>query len=258
MELHCSAFSHVGRRRNNEDAHALRPDLGLVVVADGMGGYEGGEVASRIVVERLVELFARGQQDSEATWPFAARPTRDPLVDQVAVGLRHAHVCVLAQREGRLSRMGSTAAVVAWDGNRIVVGHVGDSRVYRLRDGRLQRLTRDHSFVEEARRAGLPEDSAAMAGYRHVLTRAVGMPGPLEADVGTDDLRPGDVLLLCSDGVWEPLRAQQLVDALSCGHAAEATHQLVSAAYEAGGTDNMTAVVLRVPGDEAVATEQGS
>ncbi|MCA9654001.1 MAG: serine/threonine-protein phosphatase [Myxococcales bacterium] len=257
MDLHCSALTHVGRRRNNEDAHALRPDLGLVVVADGMGGYEGGEVASHLVVESLVELFARTQADSEATWPHVARPTRDPLLDRVWVGLRHAHARVLAQRQGVLARMGSTAVVVAWEGDRLAVGHVGDSRVYRLRDDRLELLTRDHSFAEEARAAGLPDDAAAVASYRHVLTRAVGMPGPLEADLCLHELRAGDVLLLCSDGVWEPLRDEDLRAALQCSPP-DAAQTLVAWAYEAGGTDNMTALVLRVPGDEAVLAQEGA
>lgn len=255
MEIHCSASNHIGRRRNDEDAHAIRPDLGLVVVADGMGGYEGGEVASRIVVESLVELFERTKADPDATWPHAPRPSRDRLVGRVSVGLRHAHDQVLQRREGMLARMGSTAAVVAWDEGRLVVGHVGDSRVYRLRGNVLQQLTRDHSFAEEARAAGFV-DAATVAGYRNMLTRAVGMPGPLQADVAVDDLRPGDVLLLCSDGVWEPLRDEDIRAALRSAPA-EAARSLVAWAYDAGGSDNMTALVLRM-GEQPVLPQEAT
>jgi len=244
MEIHCSASNHIGRRRNDEDAHSIRPDLGLVVVADGMGGYEGGEVASRIVVESLVELFERTTADPDATWPHAPRPGRDRLIDRVSVGLRHAHGQVLQRREGVLSRMGSTAAVVAWNERRLVVGHVGDSRVYRLRGDTLQLLTRDHSFAEEARAAGFA-DAAVLSSYRNMLTRAVGMPGPLQADVTVDDLQPGDVLLLCSDGVWEPLSDDAVHTALHLPPQ-DAARSLVAWAYDAGGSDNMTALVLRV------------
>lgn len=246
MDIRCSAATHVGRRRNNEDAHAVRPDLGLVAVADGMGGYEGGEVASRLVVESLVELFDRLRRDGDGTWPHAPRPQREPLMDLVGVGLRHAHAVVQARREGELSRMGSTAAVVAWSGSRLVVGHVGDSRVYRLRDGVLQALTVDHSVAEEARRAGMGGEAVEAAGFRHMLTRAVGMPGELGAEVVAGRLRTGDVLLLCSDGVWEPLTDERIVEALQHPCPEHAAQALVAAAYEAGSTDNLTAAVLRV------------
>jgi serine/threonine protein phosphatase PrpC len=248
MDIRCSAFTHAGRRRNNEDAHALRPDLGLVAVADGMGGYEGGEVASRLVVESLVELFERICCDPDATWPHAPRPSIEPLVDLVGVGLRRAHDVVQARRLGVLSRMGSTAAVVAWSGPYLAVGHVGDSRVYRLRDGELRTLTVDHSVAEEARRAGMEPEAVEAAGFRHMLTRAVGMPGELGAEVVAERLRPGDVLLLCSDGVWEPLHAEEIAEALAQPRPEDAAQALVAAAYDAGSTDNLTAVVVRVRG----------
>lgn len=248
MDIRCSARTHVGRRRNNEDAYAVRPDLGLVAVADGMGGYEGGEVASALVVRSMVELFDRTRRDADATWPHAPRPSREPLVDLVGVGLLHAHQAVQERREGVLARMGSTAAVVAWSGARLVVGHVGDSRVYRLRDGVLQALTVDHSVAEEARRAGMADAEVDATSFRHMLTRAVGMPGELGAEVATGRLRVGDVLLLCSDGVWEPLSAETLATELGRPCPDEAAQALVSAAYEAGGTDNLTAVVVQVVG----------
>jgi PPM family protein phosphatase len=248
MDIRCSARTHVGRRRNNEDAHAVRPDLGLVAVADGMGGYEGGEIASRLVVESVVELFDRTSRDSDATWPHMPRPSRDPLVDLVGVGLLHAHHAVQERRHGVLARMGSTAAVVAWSGTRLVVGHVGDSRVYRLRDGVLQVLTVDHSVAEEARRAGMADEAIDASSFRHMLTRAVGMPGELGAEVATGRLRVGDVLLLCSDGVWEPLSAEELVAELQRPCPDEAARALVAAAYAAGGTDNLTAAVVQVVG----------
>jgi serine/threonine protein phosphatase PrpC len=246
MEISCSAFTHVGRRRNNEDAHALRPDLGLVVVADGMGGYEGGEVASQLVVESLVELFERICCDPDATWPRAPRPSIEPLVDLVGVGLEQAHHVVQQRRHGVLARMGSTAAVVAWSGPWLAIGHVGDSRVYRLRDGVLQVLTVDHSVAEEARRAGMDGEAVDAAGFRHMLTRAVGMPGELGAEVVAERLRPGDVLLLCSDGVWEPLSDDELVEELGRPCAEAAAQALVAAAYAAGSSDNLTAVVVQV------------
>lgn len=252
MKIHCRASNHIGRRRNDEDAHAVRPDLGLIVVADGMGGYEGGEIASHLVVESVVQLFERTHADSEATWPHAPHTGQDGLQERVRVGLIHAHTRVLEHREGFLSRMGSTAVVVAWNRGHLVVGHVGDSRVYRLRAGSLERLTRDHSFAEEARAAGFNED-AALERYRSMLTRAIGMPGSCVADIARDDLLEGDVLLLCSDGVWEPLTDTAIREALT-HNPDDAAQRLVAQAYAAGGSDNMTAVVLRV--DEPVLPQE--
>lgn len=224
----------------------MRPDLGLVAVADGMGGYEGGEVASQLVVDSLVELFDRICSDPDATWPHAPRPSIEPLVDLVGVGLMQAHEAVQERRRGVLARMGSTAAVVAWSGPWLAVGHVGDSRVYRLRDGVLETMTVDHSVAEEARRAGMEDEAVDSAGFRHMLTRAVGMPGELGAEVVAGRLRPGDVLLLCSDGVWEPLSAARIAAELGRSCPGEAAQALVAAAYAAGGTDNLTAAVVRV------------
>jgi len=255
MEIHCSASNHIGRRRNDEDAHVIRPDLGLVVVADGMGGYDGGEIASRIVVDSVVELFERTQADPEATWPHAPRPPTGDLCDRVNVAIRHAHKRVVEQREGVLGRMGSTAVVVAWSGTRLIVGHVGDSRVYRLRGDRLQRLTRDHSFAEEALAAGFA-DPVAVARYRNMLTRAVGVPGLVQPDIATHELHNDDVLLLCSDGVWEPLADEDIGDALMLPPAA-AARTLVAQAYEAGGADNMTALVLRA-GEQPVLAQESA
>lgn len=246
MELRCSALSHVGRRHNNEDAYAVHPELGLLVVADGMGGYEGGEVASQIVIESLVEVFTRQAADADVTWPCAPRPSREPLHDLVGVGLMHAHRSVLARREGPLARMGSTAVVAAWHGHRLVVGHVGDSRLYRLRDDRLELLTQDHSVAEEARRAGMSGDEVDATGFRHMLTRAVGMPGELGAELSEWRIRAGDVLLLCSDGVWEPQSEAQIVEALRHSRPEDAVRSLIVRAYDEGGTDNMTALVMVV------------
>jgi serine/threonine protein phosphatase PrpC len=215
-------------------------------VADGMGGYEGGEVASRLVTESLVELFDRICHDPDATWPHAPRPSVEPLVDLVGVGLLQAHVAVQQRRRGELARMGSTAVVVAWSGPYLAIGHVGDSRVYRLRNGVLTALTVDHSMAEEARRAGMDDAAVESAGFRHMLTRAVGMPGELGAEVVPERLVVGDVLLLCSDGVWEPLSDEELTAELGRPCPSEAAQALVAAAYAAGSSDNLTAVVLQV------------
>lgn len=239
--LTCAARSFVGRRKNNEDALVMEPGLGLFAVADGMGGYEGGEVASGIVAETLVDFFERNVVDAEGTWPFAEDHGRGPLENLVDVALRLANREVIARKHGALSQMGSTATVAALRGRRLVVGNIGDSRLYRLRAGVLERLTRDDSVAEELLAAG----GDVVESWRHCLTKAVGMGTSQRAALLRETVDPGDVYLLCSDGLWEPLPADTIAQWLAAPVDA-ACEGLVEAAYAAGSRDNITAVVVAV------------
>ena len=226
-------------------AHA---DLGLFVVADGMGGYEGGEVASQVAVGAIEELVARTAGDADVTWPFGADPRLDPVASELAVATRLAAARIAAAKVGPLAQMGSTMVAIRIDPRRrlAVIGHVGDSRAYRLRAGRLERLTVDHSLWEELVAAGAAPAERTAFPYRHVITRALGTPHA-EPDLRVDALAPGDVFLLCSDGLSEVL-ADQVIAAALARPAAAACRALVAAAYQAGSTDNISAVVVRVLG----------
>jgi len=223
-------------------------DLGLWVVADGMGGYEGGEIASRIAVDTIQEIFRRTARDADATWPFKVDPLRSMEENLALVAIRAAHLAIVAQREGRLASMGSTVAMVAADAGRAVVAHMGDSRVYRLRDGQLARLTRDHSFVEEM--ALLDGTTGRVRGeasqFAHMITRALGMPNDHRPDVRVEALRAGDVLVLCSDGLVEGLDDAQIADILGAAVPGDEASALATAAHAAGARDNVTVVVVRV------------
>src|SRR5688572_15394208 len=154
MVLDAFALTVAGRRTNNEDAICARPELGLFVVADGLGGYEGGEVASTIAVETIWELVRRTAGDADVTWPYRLDRTRSLDENEVIVATKLANDRILARRNGPLDQMGSTVALVrfgrtAGNEHRVVIAHVGDSRVYRLRDGALAQLTADHSLVNQ-------------------------------------------------------------------------------------------------------------
>jgi serine/threonine protein phosphatase PrpC len=238
LQLSCAGHSVVGRRKTNQDALLVQPALGLFVVADGMGGYEGGEIASATVVHALHDFVQRNDVDAEGTWPFAGR-RGDPLQDLVEVGLQQ------ARRHGRWSKMGSTAVVALLRGSRLVVGHLGDSRLYRLRGDRLVQLTRDHSMFEEMIRAGA--DPATLGhSLQHLLTRAVGMDTPPQCELRSDRVRPGDAYLLCSDGLWSPLASETICDRLNQPSPLRACDDLVEAAAAAGSTDNISAIVVRI------------
>ncbi|MDQ3037899.1 MAG: protein phosphatase 2C domain-containing protein [Myxococcota bacterium] len=241
--------SDKGRRARNEDAHRVMPEIGFFVVADGMGGYEGGAVASLVTVETLADFYARNACDRDLTWPFVVDPELDLPRNQALCGMRLAHDAVRARKRGPLAQMGSTVAAIAFHGERAVIAHAGDSRAYRLRARTLTQLTRDHSFVEEiaARGDGIsPADRARIAAqFGHVITRAIGIGGDIEPGLSLVDVRAGDVFLLCTDGVHGVLDDEELAETLALFAPRDAADILVQRAIEAGSSDNVTAVVAR-------------
>jgi PPM family protein phosphatase len=257
MRFDYAAHTTCGRRANNEDALCADPHVGLYAVADGMGGYEGGEIASRIVVETLREFLARVRADADATWPYGLDPSLGFEENLLTVAVRLASAQISAQRSGPLNHMGSTVAVLHERDGRAVIAHVGDSRVYRLRSGVLEALTRDHSLWAEMQAAGVPNlPPREECSFRNVITRALGLDGNARPDVRLERLAPGDVYLLCTDGVTEKLDDHAIARLLAAPSAEAACHALVDAAYAAGGRDNITAVVLRVqsPSSTSVAS----
>jgi PPM family protein phosphatase len=242
MLLDAFALSVPGRRTNNEDAICVRPELGLFVVADGMGGYEGGEVASAIAVESICELVRRTAGDADVTWPYKVDPQRSIDENEIIVATRLANERIAARRVGVLEQMGSTVAVLRIADDRAVIGHVGDSRVYRRRGGVLAQLTIDHSLLAQMIASGAHVDPDTFA-WRHVVTRALGQCG--EPDVQIDAARSGDVYLVCSDGLSEVLDTQEIAPLLDAP-AEQACRALVDAAYAAGSRDNISAIVVRV------------
>lgn len=255
MHIESCACTAVGRRDSNEDALLHLPGiaegLGLFAVADGMGGYEGGEVASHLVVETMEEVFRRYLTEKETTCPFLSAEHKSRQESLLAAAIRLAHGAVAARRSGRLANMGSTVAALVVAEREAILAHVGDSRVYRLRDGRFTQLTRDHSLFEEVRAAGGAQqmESKRDCPFANVITRALGLSERAEPDVETVAIRSGDIFLLCSDGLSDPLTDGELARLLAASDTeglVGATRRLVQAAYDAGGKDNITAVTVKV------------
>lgn len=245
MRIDSAGWTHVGRRSHNEDAWMARADLGLFVVADGLGGYEGGEVASQCVVDAFSGFCERVARDPEATWPHRPRRGHCREEDLLLNCTLLAQRAVLSRRVGQLREMGSTVVALVLGARGAAVAHVGDSRLYRLRDGRLEALTRDHSILEEMREAGVETPARGESPYGHVITRALGTQHA-EPTVRRLEVRAGDVFLLCSDGLYEPLGPERLASRLGQGNAAGTAEALVQEAYAAGGRDNITAIVVGV------------
>ena len=242
--MECFAISCVGRRANNEDAVCARPDLGLFVVADGMGGYDGGEIASRLAVDTIEELVDRTARDQDVTWPYRIDPQLGLAENEVMVATRLAGERIAARRQGVLAQMGSTVVVLRVAAGRAVIGHVGDSRVYRLRSGAVQQLTIDHSLYAQLLASGAELPALEEFSYRHVVTRALGTEHG-EPELRVEPLAAGDVYLLCSDGLSEAIGAADMA-ALLALPAEQACRSLVALAYQHGSRDNISAVVVRV------------
>jgi serine/threonine protein phosphatase PrpC len=244
MIITAAGASVTGKRERNEDAFCIDAALGLYVVADGLGGYEGGEVASRLAVDTVREFLLRNAEDPDATWPFKASSvlTFDENLMQVAV--RWAHQSIVEQRAGVLAQMGSTLSALLVRNGRAVIAHVGDSKILRLRQGRLSQLTREHSLYAElaaARTQNLPPRSECPFG--HVITRALGMGGDAMPDLTANEIRSGDVFLLCSDGL-DPVPVPRVAELLALPPA-QSCDALIAEALERGSRDNVTAVVVR-------------
>jgi len=244
MLLDTFALTVTGRRSQNEDAICARPDLGLFVVADGMGGYEGGEIASKVAVTTIEDLVSRTASDHDVTWPYRIDPRMGVTENEVAVATRLAGDRIAARRHGHLGQMGSTVVVLRIESGRAVIGHVGDSRVYRLRARALEQLTVDHSLWAQLVAAGAEPPARDDFPYKHVVTRALGTPSS-EPDLRVEATRAGDVFLLCSDGLTEVLAPARMAELLALP-AAAACHALVDEAFAGGSRDNISAVVVRV------------
>jgi PPM family protein phosphatase len=240
------------RRSSNEDSYCTRPDLGLYVVADGMGGHVAGEVASRVAVE-AIEIFIQetAGADKNRTWPFPFEPALSLEANRLKAAFRLANrrIASTIADSHDLRGMATTASALLAGAGSACVAHVGDSRVYVLRTGTLQQITNDHSWVEEQVRAGTMTATAARQHpWRNVVTRA--LSGGEDPEVDVTEIKPaaGERYLLCSDGLFSVVADEQIAALLATPGVplADVCQRLIEAANEAGGPDNITALVLEV------------
>lgn len=225
--------THTGLVRPiNEDACLARPERGLWVVADGMGGHTLGDLASRMIVDALDGLAPHGSLDASVA------EARDRL-QTVNRQLRDE----AANRNARI--IGSTVVVLLACGRRCTCLWAGDSRIYLYRDGQLTQLTRDHSQLEELRSSGNLNEYTLTLVARNLITRAVGAADTLEIDEETIEVNDGDIFLLCSDGLSNEVNEQDMRNALVAGDCQQASDALVELALQGGGNDNISVVVVR-------------
>jgi serine/threonine protein phosphatase PrpC len=276
-----AGITDVGRQReHNEDSYAIDDEHGLFVVADGMGGHSAGDVASRLATSTIADFF-RTLAGEDVTWPTHFDRTLSDEENRLltSIGIANRRIFEQSQSTRQLAGMGTTVvgAHFSTKKQRMYVGHVGDSRAYRIREAQIQQLTRDHSLanepfpeLSEAERAELP---------RNVITRALGMQDNVVVDLTSDEVKPGDVYLLCSDGLSGMLNDDTILAEITEFQAHAADRQappndgtvsvrartaeledlcslLVRKANEAGGEDNITALAIRIDETEEAPPSQ--
>jgi len=237
-ELTAAGRTDTGRKRpHNEDAIRLIPELGLMVLADGMGGYSAGEVASQIAVDTVISAVRNA----------SAMERGDRLI-QEAVSKANRAIIETARKDPDRQGMGTTLAVCLFRHRRVTLAHVGDSRIYRLRRGQLQPLTTDHSLNQELLERGYyTRMEARRAGNRHVITRALGVRDHVEATVSEEPVAEGDLFLLCSDGLTDMMDEHSIRYAMESanGDLQAMVDNLVDRANDLGGKDNISVILTR-------------
>lgn len=244
-------LSDMGRvRTNNEDAVAEDQEIGLLILADGMGGYNAGEIASGIATSTVLDTVKSvwkslkpGQIDSKTGY------SREALLLRSAIETAHQTIYQVAQTQPQCAGMGTTVVVVLLHNDVLSVAYVGDSRLYRFREGRLEQITRDHSLLEELiSRGHYSREEAAKLVRKNIVTRALGVEQVVNADIIEDTLEVGDILLLCSDGLNDMVTDEAI--SLTIGKYADnverVAQELVELALENGGKDNVSVVLARV------------
>ncbi|MEO5657652.1 MAG: Stp1/IreP family PP2C-type Ser/Thr phosphatase [Nitrospiria bacterium] len=247
MNVQSAGITHVGKvRSSNEDHYGTFDEIGLYVVADGMGGHAAGEVASLMAVETIRDTFQAAQAASDRTQP--AGPGADPGRPIVwAIEQANQRIFTTGRNDPALSGMGTTIAALWLSGETAYVAHVGDSRVYRLRGSVLEQITSDHSLINDYLSRGIMKpDEAATHPMKHVLVRALGTTASVAVDVKPVPLKPGDLFLLCSDGLSNVIPHAELAGTLADPPAdlSVRCQRLVDVANRHGGLDNITAVLV--------------
>jgi PPM family protein phosphatase len=259
MRAVAAGLSDVGlQREHNEDSFVVLKEYDLFVVADGMGGHRAGDVASRIATETISEFF-RTTANEDVTWPFHFDTNLSEEENRLLTGIRVANRQIFERstRSREYHGMGTTVvgAMFSQKKGRMYIGHVGDSRCYRVRNREIQLLTRDHSLINDYLLA-MPDltDEQRSELPKNVITRALGMQDQVVVDLQRDDPQPSDVYVLCSDGLSGMVSDEDIREIIaSTNDIRDACRQLIQRANERGGEDNITAVLIKIEKADEVA-----
>ncbi len=241
--------TNVGRKRNhNEDNFAIMTEFGLFLVADGMGGHASGEVASKMAVDAMQEFFSQTAEDPERTWPYKMDRSKGYEENRLITGVKLANLRIYetAQRESKKRGMGTTFVSLFTANDGLYIAHVGDSRVYRFRAGKLEPMTEDHSLLNDyIKMKRLTAEEIANFPHKNVIVRALGMKDTVKVDTRFEVPQANDTFLLCSDGLSGPVTDPEMAEILTTHTDIKvAAAKLIERANENGGPDNITCVLI--------------
>jgi len=250
LRVEVAGETNVGMKRtHNEDNFSIVEESGLYIVADGMGGHASGEIASKMAVDSMREFFALTANDPERTWPYKMDRSKGYEENRLVTGIKLANLRIFesAQNDARQRGMGTTIVALFAVEDGVYLAHVGDSRVYRLRDDRLEQLTEDHSLLNDyIKMKRLTPEEIANFPHKNVIVRALGMKDTVKVDTRLEQPRAGDIYLLCSDGLSGPVSDSDMHDVLAGTRDLKtAASRLISRANQNGGPDNVTVVLAR-------------
>jgi len=254
IRIRFAGETDIGKTHDhNEDTLYLPESIPLGIVADGMGGHASGEVASRVTVETMAKYFTESALGAATVWPLRLDPLQTNLNRmRNAINLANIRVREHAEKDIACKNMGTTVVSIYFEDNYAIIAHIGDSRIYRYRPGLLELLMEDHSFVNDMARLKhiTPEEAAASGTKINVVSRVIGPNPDVFVDATIIYPRVGDVFLLCSDGLNDMISDARILEIMSSENDLdEMAEKLVDAANEAGGEDNITALVARVEKD---------
>ena len=251
LRVRFAGETDVGRKRDhNEDNLYLPTDERFAIVADGMGGHASGEVASKIAVDSVVEHFKHTAEEPAMTWPFKVDRANRQEINRLVLGIKLANLNVYeaAQKDEKLHGMGTTIVSLFVLDDCAIIGHVGDSRCYRIRDEEIVQITEDHSLLNDyLKMKRLTPGEASNFAQKNVIVRALGMKESVQVDVFTETPRLGDIYVLCTDGLSGMISDDE-IRTIARGEAEldKACEKLIAAANANGGVDNITVVLARI------------
>lgn len=249
MHVVCAARTDVGLiRSGNEDNYIMVPERGVFVVADGMGGHAGGGTASRLAVETIQATVRHAKEAEADLFGSGLGVEESGLPDVLRQAVEEACAVIFRTAQGNpdLAGMGTTVTTALVDGRVAYVAHVGDSRLYLLREGRIYQVSEDHSLVNEQLKAGaISPDEARNSRFKNIITRSVGFEQSVQVDLVGLDLEPEDVLVLCCDGLSNLVEDEEILHVVEESSVDLAPGRLVALANDRGGDDNITVIVVK-------------